>query len=72
MRLLKLIAALFAGLFLLSCSLLVVAGCSDKQADAAFQPPWDELSSEVHVWSSSPRRHVPPETVSPLFLPPVT
>jgi len=34
MRLLKLIAALFAGLFLLSCSLLVVAGCSDKQAAA--------------------------------------
>jgi len=34
MRLLKLIAALFAGLFLLGCALIVVAGCSDAQADA--------------------------------------
>jgi len=34
MRILKLIAALFAGLFLLGCALIVVAGCSDAQADA--------------------------------------
>lgn len=34
MRLLKLFAALLAGLFLLGCGLLVVAGCSDRQAEA--------------------------------------
>lgn len=34
MRLLKPFAALLAGLFLLGCGLLVVAGCSDRQAAA--------------------------------------
>lgn len=34
MRLLKLIAALLAGLFLLACGLLVAAGCSDRPAEA--------------------------------------
>ncbi|KQZ42453.1 YdcF family protein [Duganella sp. Root1480D1] len=34
MRLLKLFAALLAGVFLLGCGLLVVAGCSDRHADA--------------------------------------
>ncbi|KQV53784.1 MULTISPECIES: YdcF family protein [unclassified Duganella] len=34
MRLFKLFAALLAGVFLLGCGVIVVAGCSDQQADA--------------------------------------
>jgi len=53
MRLLKLIAALFAGLFLLGCALIVVAGCSDAQADAdVIVVPGNTVSA---YWTPSPR-----------------